>query len=131
MIARERIRNAAICFVICLVIASGAGSAPSRVSPQKATPAQLQSIRKYIKESWHTLMRSNAKLADAAVDPKFHATAGRSPVYLSRKENLKQVEQTLRAQMSQESFAKIELRQLPDDPSEIREQGLLYLPDPY
>ena len=77
-------------------------------------------------------MRSNARLADAAVDPKFRTTAGsRWPVYLSRKENMKQAEETLRSQMSQESFAKIELRQLPDDPREIREQGLLYLPYPY
>jgi alpha,alpha-trehalase len=132
MTARERIRNPAICFAISLLIASNAASAPTRSSPQKATPAQLQSIQKYIKDSWHTLMRSNARLADAAVDPKFHATAGsRWPVYLSRKENLKQVEETLRSQMPQESFAKIELRQLPDDPREIREQGLLYLPFPY
>jgi alpha,alpha-trehalase len=77
-------------------------------------------------------MRSNARLADAAVDPKFRSVAGgRWPVYLSPKENLKQVEHTLRAQMPQESFAKIELRQLPNDPREIREPGLLYLPYPY
>ena len=77
-------------------------------------------------------MRSNARLADAAVDPKFQASpGGRWPVYLSRKENLNQVEQRLRSQMPQEAFAKIELRQLPDDPREIREQGLLYLPYPY
>jgi len=132
MTARERIRKPVICFAVFLLIASNAASAPARSSSQKATPAQLQSIRKYIKESWHTLMRSNARLADAAVDPKFRTTAGsRWPVYLSRKENVKQVEETLRSQMSQESFAKIELRQLPDDPAKIREQGLLYLPYPY
>ena len=33
--------------------------------------------------------------------------------------------------MAPEAFAKIELRQLPDDPAAIREQGLLYLPFPY
>jgi alpha,alpha-trehalase len=116
----------------CLLILSGAVFAGVVSSSEKATPAQLQSIRKYIKESWHTLMRSNARLADAAVDPKFHATAsGRWPVYLSHKENVKKVEETLRSQMPQESFAKIELRQLPDDPREIREHGLLYLPYPY
>ena len=76
-------------------------------------------------------MRSNARLADAAVDPKFRSNAGRWPVYLSPKENLKQVEDTLRRQMPQESIAKIELRQLPNDLREIREQGLLYLPYPY
>src|SRR6266404_574709 len=127
-----RINNSAICFAVSLLIASNAASAPARSSSQKATPAQLQSIRKYIKENWHTLMRSNARLADAAVDPKFRATADdRWPVYLLRKENMKQAEETLRSQMSQDSFAKIELRQLPDDPREIREQGLLYLPYPY
>jgi alpha,alpha-trehalase len=116
----------------CLLILSGAVFAVPLSLPEKATPAQLQSIRKYIKDSWHTLMRSNARLADAAVDPKFRVTTGgRWPVYMSRKENVKQVEQTLRGQMPQESFAKIELRQLPDDPREIREQGLLYLPYPY
>src|SRR5258708_2929934 len=113
---------------ICLVVLASSVCAEPGSSLEKATPAQLQSIRKYIKESWHTLTRSNARLADAAVDPKFKATAGsRWPVYLSHKDKVKQLEQTLRSQMAQESFAKIELRQLPDDPKEIREQGLLYL----
>lgn len=116
----------------CLLVLAGAVCAEPGASLEKATPAQLQSIRDYIKQSWHTLTRSNARLADAAVDPKFQASpGGRWPLYLSRKENVKKVEETLRSQMSQESFAKIELRQLPDDPREIREQGLLYLPYPY
>ena len=116
----------------CLLVLSAAVFSGSVSLPKRATHAQLQKIRKYIKESWHTLMRSNARLADAAVDPKFKVPAGaRWPVYLSHKENLKRVEESLRSQMSQESFAKIELRQLPDEPSEIKEQGLLYLPFPY
>ena len=76
-------------------------------------------------------MRSNARLAEAAVDPKFRSTSGRWPVYLSQKEDVKQVEQKLRAQMPQDSFNKIELRKLPDSLTEIREHGLLYLPYPY
>jgi alpha,alpha-trehalase len=117
---------------ICLLVPASAVCAEAASSSEKATPAQLQSIRKYIRESWHTLTRSNSRLADAAVDPKFKASPGaRWPVYLSRKENLKKVEETLRSQMSHESFAKIELRRLPDEPKEIREQGLLYLPYPY
>ena len=132
MTARKRIRTRAICFAILLLIASNAAFASSSSSSQRAAARQLQSIRKYIKESWHTLMRSNARLADAAVDPKFQAAeGGRWPVYLSRNENVRQVEQMLREQMPRESFAKIELRQLPDDAREIREQGLLYLPYPY
>jgi alpha,alpha-trehalase len=117
---------------VCVLLLSGAAFSGPVSSREKATPAQLHLIQKYIKESWHTLTRSNARLADAAVDPKFKTAAGsRWPVYVSRKESLKNVEATLRSQMSQESFAKIELRQLPDDPREIREQGLLYLPHPY
>jgi alpha,alpha-trehalase len=121
-----------LCFAVSLLILCNVVSARPNSSAERATGAQLQSIRKYIKQSWHTLTRSNARLADAAVDPKFRLAAGaRWPVYLSRKESMKQVEQTLRAQMTEEAFAKIELRQLADDPREIREQGLLYLPYPY
>src|SRR5262249_32410435 len=106
----------------CLIILPAAIVARQVSSPGRATPAQLQSIRTYIKQSWRTLMRSNSRLAEAAVDPKFRSTTGdRWPVYVSRKENVKQVEQKLREQMSQDSFSKIELRQLPDDSREIRE----------
>src|SRR5215813_5573750 len=100
---------------VCLLTLPVAATAALKISsPDKATPAQLQSIRTYIKKSWRTLMRSNARLAEAAVDPKFHSMSGRWPVYLSQKEELKQVEQKLRAQMPQDSFNKIELRKLPD-----------------
>jgi alpha,alpha-trehalase len=98
----------------------------------RATAAQLEAIQKYIKQGWHTLTRSNAQLAKAAADPKFHLQPGaRWPVYVPRSENLKRIEQTLRAEMAPEDFARIELRPLPDDPREIREPGLLYLPHPY
>src|SRR5262249_14294252 len=98
----------------------------------RATPAQFQAIQQYIKENWRVLERSNARLAVAAVDPKFKIPAGeRWPVYVSRKENLKAVEAKLRGEMRAADFAKIEIRQLPDSPGEITRQGLLYLPNPY
>ena len=101
-------------------------------APQKASADQLQTLQRYIKESWHTLKRSNAQLAQAAPDPKFKPMAdGRWPVYVSHRENIKQIEQSLRSQMPAEEFAKISLRQLPDDANQIREHGLLYLPYPY
>ena len=82
--------------------------------------------------SWQTLKRSNAQLEQAAPDLKFKPMAdGRWPVYVSQRENIKQIEQSLRSQMPAEEFAKIVLRQLPDDTSQIREHGLLYLPYPY
>jgi alpha,alpha-trehalase len=132
MTAKIRLRSFSISFVIFLTILANSAIAPPGLAADRATNEQLQSIRNYIKQSWKTLMRSNARLADAAVDPKFRpAASGRWPVYLSRKENFKQVEQSLRSQMSGADFAKIELRVLPDDAREIKEQGLLYLPHPY
>jgi alpha,alpha-trehalase len=118
-------------FLITLFLALSPAALP-RHSADRATPEQLQAIQKYIKQSWHTLTRSNAQLASAAVDPKFHPKGDyKWPVYVPRTESIKRVEQTLRSQMSPENFARIELRQLPDDPREIREPGLLYLPFPY
>jgi len=114
-----------------LTVACAASLAEAQGS--RARGAQLASARRYIKQGWRTLTRSNAQLARAAVDLKFKdASAGRrSPVYISRKEDIKRIEQSLRAQMPPSDFAKIELRRLPDDPGQIREHGLLYLPHPY
>ena len=101
-------------------------------APERASPDQLLALQRYIKQSWQTLKRSNAQLAQAAPDPKFKPMAdGRWPVYVSHRENVKQIEQSLRSLMPAEEFAKISLRQLPDDTSQIREHGLLYLPYPY
>ncbi len=126
------IRRPAIFSVIALLFSSISLAALPVGQAGRATPAQLQAVRDYIKQSWHTLERSNAKLADAAVDPKFKTGAGtRWPVYVSQKENFGEVEDALRKQMSNSDFEKIELRRLPDDLSRISKQGLLYLPHPY
>ena len=127
-----RIRQRSLNSVIALLVLSVSLSALPVRQSDRATPAQLQAIQKYIKESWHTLERSNAKLAVAAVDPKFKLPAGsRRPVYISRQEDLNAVTAKLRAELPAEDFARIEIRQLPDDPAEIKQQGLLYLPNPY
>ncbi|HEX5735490.1 MAG TPA: trehalase family glycosidase [Blastocatellia bacterium] len=117
--------------IFWLLLAASAASQPLAQS-ERASSDQLQSVRSYIKRGWRTLLRSNARLADAAVDPKFQRAPGsRWPIYVSRKENLKQIEQTLKSQMSAADFAKLEIRQLPDEQREISDQGLLYLPHPY
>ncbi len=103
------------------------------MNPTSATDAQLEAVRRYIKESWRTLSRSNAQLAQAAIDPKFKTSdITRWPVYVSRQENLARVGQELRGQMKPEDYAQIELRQLPESLADaLREPGLLYLPRPY
>ena len=118
-------------FLLLLALSTSARPQTMPKAAERATQAQLRSIQNYIRQSWHTLMRSNAQLASAAPDPKFKGMTGRWPVYVPRSENLQRIEGNLRAQLSASDFAQIELRQLPANPREIREQGLLYLPHPY
>src|SRR5687768_6583186 len=102
-------------FLIAILLLIASQSASSESVAEKASAEQLRAIQKYIKDSWHTLTRSSAQLAKAAPDPKFKPMAdGRWPVYVSRRENIKLIEQRLRAQMSVEDFATIDIRQLPD-----------------
>ena len=127
-----RARRAAILSVITLLLASASLPSLAITQADHATPAQLQAIRDYIKQSWRTLQRSNARLAVAAVDPKFKASAdSRWPVYVSRKENVAGIEAGLRKEMPAAELAKIEILQLPEDASQIKPQALLYLPHPY
>ena len=93
---------------------------------------QPEPILNYIKKTWGVLTRSNRTLATAAVDPKFHPDPdGRWPIYVSKSEDVRRIARQIRQEMSPAAFAKIELRILPDDPSKLEEQGLLYLPNPY
>ncbi|HWS55690.1 MAG TPA: trehalase family glycosidase, partial [Pyrinomonadaceae bacterium] len=110
--------------------------APPRAAAQagarRATPAQLQAAREYIRRNWRTLSRSNRGLAAAAVDPKFRRPDNaRWPVYVSRGENLRRVRRSLLARMPRADFRRIELRRLPEAAANVTEHGLLYLPHPY
>jgi len=101
-------------------------------SAQTATKPQPGPIEDYIKHTWSVLTRSNRDLAKAAVDPKFKpGPDGRWPVYIARNESLAGIEKQLRSEMPAADFAKITLQRLPDDPSKLTEQGLLFLPRPY
>jgi alpha,alpha-trehalase len=113
-----------------------AGWAPALAAqgpaPRRAMPAQLRAAREYIRRGWKTLARSNRGLAEAAADPKFERPSdGRWPVYVSRREDLAAVGRALQSQMSPADFARIRVRRLPEDSSDITTHGLLYLPHPY
>jgi alpha,alpha-trehalase len=95
------------------------------------SPERLAAVRGYIKEGWTTLSRSASDLLRAAPDPKMRLAPGeRWPVYVSAKEDLARVESDLRAHLSPEEVAKIELRRLPAG-GKVTRHGLLYLPRPY
>jgi alpha,alpha-trehalase len=138
MTDKNRVGKYSLSLLIILMLALAPAALPpvpasvGQPPQQQATAAQLRAIRQYIQQGWHTLTRSNAQLAKAAVDPKFHPPADyRWPIYVSSSENLKRIEERLRAEMKPEDFARIQLRPLPSDPRAISEHGLLYLPYPY
>ena len=101
--------------------------------PAVTTPDRLDEVFAYIKTNWQILTRSNRELARSAYDPKFTepGTNARSIVYLPARENRAAVERDLRAQMSAQDFARLDLRGLPGDELSMHEHGLLYLPHPY
>lgn len=111
---------------------SGAASESHRQTARRATPEQLRAVREYIRRGWRTLARSNAQLAEAAVDPKFEPGAdGRWPVYLPDGEDPRAIEALLRKSMPERELARVELRPLPESRESLKEHGLLYLPRPY
>ncbi len=96
------------------------------------TRAEPTRILEYIKATWRGLTRTHKDLATAAADPKLSTLAdGRWPVYIARDENLRQISAQLRREMGPDEFKKIHMRVLPEDPSTLRDHGLLYLPHSY
>lgn len=91
-------------------------------------------IENYIAEGWRTLERTIRDLASAAQDPKL-GHLSRFPIYLPEGEDLPRIERVARESLTPEEFEKIEFLSLTpdavDDPSRLKEQGLLYLPYPY
>src|SRR5262249_56412308 len=86
---------------LLLVLTGTLASAPDRASPE-----QLQSIRKYIKDGWRNLTRSNVRLAQAAIDPKFPpAAGGRWPGYSRSDEDFSRTETSPRAALHSPGLA--------------------------
>ncbi len=108
------------------------------VAPVLGTAPSAMPIFEYIKQTWSVLLRSHRNLAAQAADPKFpppgnyssNQTGSRLSVYVGRGEDVLRVKAKLSAEMERQDFEKIEIRQLPDDLSQLKEQGLLYLPRP-
>ncbi len=95
--------------------------------------AQTQTdILTYIKQTWSVLTRSNANLAKAVPDPKFKPEPdGRWPVYVPRTAKTQEIEDSLKREMPASGFKTIDILPLPADLSNLKAQGLLYLPKPY
>jgi alpha,alpha-trehalase len=101
------------------------------VAIASASGHEQASIFEYIKNTWSVLTRSHKDLATAAIDPKFHSLSnGRWPVWVGPHEDIARVERELRDAMKTD-FAKIDLRKLPSNTTQVPDHGLLYLPNPY
>jgi alpha,alpha-trehalase len=101
-------------------------------SADALSPARVAAVRAYIKNAWTTLSRSTRDLAKAAPDPKFPRPSGQPwPVYLPVEEDRARVQSELKATMTPEDLAKIELHTLPAGGAMPADPGLLYLPKPY
>jgi alpha,alpha-trehalase len=113
-------------------IIKAAGLAALSVVGSEAPAAPRMSIFEYIEQTWTVLTRSHQNLAEQAADPKFPLPpGGRWIVYVGRNEELAAVRTKLQTEMTPAEFGKIDIRSLPEDTSQLREQGLLYLPHPY
>jgi alpha,alpha-trehalase len=123
------LRRAVLAVAVTAAVAAASAAPPAA---DALSPARVAAVRAYIKKGWTTLSRSTRDLAKAAPDPKFPRAAGQGwPVYLPADEDRAAVEATLKATMTPEDRARIELRTLGADRKMPADPGLLYLPRPY
>lgn len=95
-------------------------------------PAQVESLKTYIRKTWPTLTRNIRTLCDNASDPKTDEGAGDPHIlYLSPREDEEAVRRRLHENLSSEDFKRIEIRSIPGNPWDNDEHGLLYLPGDY
>ncbi len=92
-------------------------------------------VRRYIKQSWTTLRRSNATLMKSATDAKVGGS-GRVILYVPPTEDPVKIRARLRQSLTPAELGKVDVRRL-TEPGKgealagIQEPGLLYLPKPY
>ena len=89
-------------------------------------------VKEYIDKNWQTLTRSLANLPESAADPKIDHAAGEPwIVYIARSEDKQAVEDKLMKILSKEQLKTISIEYLPADINNIKNHGLLYVPEPY
>lgn len=94
----------------------------------KSEDISLQ-VNQYIDDSWVTLTRSTYKVLDAHADDKL--PSAKTILYVPKKEDIAKIKEQIAKETPPDKFSKIEIKYLPEDPTQVKEHGLLYLPYPY
>jgi len=86
----------------------------------------------YIDQAWNDLTRTLKDIPIAVQDIKIPHDPGKPwPLYVSGLEDLKGIQTLLSRTLSSAELSGVEIRTIPDDPDNIEEHGLLFLPYPY
>ena len=86
----------------------------------------------YIDQAWNELTRTLKDIPIAVQDIKVPHDPGKPwPLYISGLEDLESIQTLLSRTLSSADLSRVEIRTIPDDPDNIEEHGLLFLPYPY
>lgn len=86
----------------------------------------------YIQKSWVRLTRSHHQIVQAAIDPKIPPPQdGKWIVYIPSNFSIEKISRELKMEISDLEFNKIKIKKLPLNYNQIKQHGLLYLPNPY
>jgi len=86
----------------------------------------------YIDQAWDDLTRTLKDIPIAVQDIKIPHDPGKQwPLYISGLEDLEGIQTLLSRTLSSAELSGVEIRTIPDDPDNIEEHGLLFLPYPY
>jgi alpha,alpha-trehalase len=93
---------------------------------------QTHAVIEYIHNTWPVLRRTEEYLLQLLIDPKLpYRPEEKRILYISRRENIKQITKKLDPYISPRLRHTFETRHLPRSQSHIQTHGLLYLPNPY
>lgn len=93
---------------------------------------KTNAVKKFIKKSWVDLSRTYETIVHAVLDEKIKIKPNATfPIYISKKEDLKQIKSLYQNKVKAEDYAQISIRRLPKDYYRMNRHGLLHLPYPY
>ncbi len=93
----------------------------------------MTQIHSYIQQDWSKLRRTNRNAFQSAADAKVPGPRGiaKTLLYVPRDMDPAPLRRQFKQTMKRAEYARLDVRQLPEDSQFIDQEGLLYLPHPY